>query len=171
MGCFGQGLIGPVRSWPMALQPPTGKFSASPAPRWQAAIRPQVCRLALVAFGFPGSASCKESDCQCRRCRSHGFNHPWVIEWGRSHGEGHGNPFQYSCLENFMGRGDWQATVHRVTKSQTRLKWLSTYFWHPQNYLFDCLISYIYFKIKVTMQYTNTFHEKIVNMCISSWFQ
>ena len=34
-------------------------------------------------------------------------------------GEGNGNPFQYSCLENFMDRGAWQATVHGVTKSWT----------------------------------------------------
>ena len=38
---------------------------------------------------------------------------------GRSLGEGNGNPLQYSCLENPMDRGAWQATVHRVTKSQT----------------------------------------------------
>ena len=38
---------------------------------------------------------------------------------GRSPGGGHGNPFQASCLENPMDRGDWQAMVHRVTKSQT----------------------------------------------------
>ena len=41
---------------------------------------------------------------------------------GRSPGEGNGNPLQYHCLENPMDRGAWQATVHRVTKSQTRLK-------------------------------------------------
>ena len=40
---------------------------------------------------------------------------------GRSPGGGHGNPLQSSCLENPMGRGAWQATVHRVTKSRTRL--------------------------------------------------
>ena len=40
----------------------------------------------------------------------------------RSPGGGHGNPLQYSCLENPMNRGAWQTTVHRVTKSQTRLK-------------------------------------------------
>ena len=38
---------------------------------------------------------------------------------GRSPGEGNGNPLQYSCLENFKDRGAWQATVHRVLKSQT----------------------------------------------------
>ena len=36
---------------------------------------------------------------------------------GRSPGEGHGNPLQYSCLENPMDRGAWWATVHEVTKS------------------------------------------------------
>ena len=39
----------------------------------------------------------------------------------RSPGEGNGNPLQYSCLENPMDRGDWWATVHGVTKSQTGL--------------------------------------------------
>ena len=38
---------------------------------------------------------------------------------GRSPGGGHGNPPQYSCLENPMDRGAWQAKVHGVTKSQT----------------------------------------------------
>ena len=42
--------------------------------------------------------------------------------WGRSPGEGNGNPLQYSCLENATDRGAWRATVHRVTKSQTGLK-------------------------------------------------
>jgi len=46
---------------------------------------------------------------------------------GRSSGGGHGNPLQYSCLENAMDRGAWWATVHRVTQSQTWLKHLSTY--------------------------------------------
>ena len=40
----------------------------------------------------------------------------------RSPGEGNGNPLQYSCLENPTGRGDWQATVHGVAKSRTRLR-------------------------------------------------
>ena len=40
---------------------------------------------------------------------------------GKSPREGNGNPLQYSCLENSMDRGAWQAMVYRVTKSQTRL--------------------------------------------------
>ena len=41
--------------------------------------------------------------------------------WGRSPGEGNGNPLQYSCLKNPLDKGAWWATVHGVTKSQTRL--------------------------------------------------
>ena len=44
---------------------------------------------------------------------------------GRFPGGGHGNPLQYSCLENPMNREAWKATVYGVTKSQTRLKILS----------------------------------------------
>ena len=45
---------------------------------------------------------------------------------GRSPGGTQGNPPQYSCLENPMERGAWQATAHRFTKSRTQLKRLST---------------------------------------------
>ena len=38
---------------------------------------------------------------------------------GRSPGGGHGNPLQYSCLENLMDRGAWQAMDHRVPKNWT----------------------------------------------------
>ena len=39
-----------------------------------------------------------------------------IPESGRSLGDENGNPLQYSCLENSMDRGTWQATVHGVTK-------------------------------------------------------
>ena len=48
---------------------------------------------------------------------------------GRSPGEGHGNPLQYSFLENPVDRGAWRATVHGFAKSWTRLKQLSAA-WH-----------------------------------------
>ena len=50
----------------------------------------------VVTTGFPGSASGKESTCQCRRCKRQGFD-PWVgkIPW-----IGNGNPLQYYCLGN-----------------------------------------------------------------------
>jgi len=41
---------------------------------------------------------------------------------GRSSGVGHGNPLQYSCLENSMDRGAWWAIVHRDAESWTQLK-------------------------------------------------
>ena len=44
---------------------------------------------------------------------------------GRSPGGGHGNPLQYSCLENPMDRGTWWATVHKVAKSWALLEQLS----------------------------------------------
>ena len=46
---------------------------------------------------------------------------------GRSTGGGHGNPLEYSCLENPMDRGAWWAMGHRITESQAWLKWLSTH--------------------------------------------
>ena len=49
------------------------------------------------------------------QCRWPGFN-PWV---GKIPGEGNSNPLQYSCQENSMDRGAWQATVHGVSKSWT----------------------------------------------------
>ena len=60
-----------------------------------------------------------------------------------SPGEGHGKPLQYSCLENPMNRGVWQATVHGVAKSQTWLTQLSTHTWSIN------IFQYIYFQ-KIT---------------------
>ena len=61
-------------------------------------------------------------------------------ESGRSPQGGHGNPLQYSCLENSLDRGAWRATVHRITKSWIQIRWLSTHTeqlsirmtWRPQ---------------------------------------
>ena len=44
-----------------------------------------------------------------------------ILGSGRSRGEGNGNPFQYSCLEDPMDGGAWQAPVYEVAKSQTQL--------------------------------------------------
>ena len=68
---------------------------------------------------FPGGSDGKES--------AYSVGDPGSIPGsGRSPGEGNGNPLQYSCLENPMNRGTWQATVHRVAKSQT---WLNNFTW------------------------------------------
>ena len=65
--------------------------------------------------GIPGGANGKELACQCRRFR----NVSSILGLGRSPGGGHGNPLQYSCLENPMDRGTWWAAVHGVAKSWT----------------------------------------------------
>ena len=108
-----------------------------------------------IVWGFPGGTSGKEPTCRLRpyhpeRARSRliseakqgrawlvlGWENPpanagderhggSILGLGRSLGGGHGNPLQYSCLENPMDKEAWWATVHRVTKSQMRLKQLS----------------------------------------------
>ena len=65
-------------------------------------------------WGFPGSSAGKESACNARDLGS-------IPGLGRSPGEGQDNPLRYSCLENPMDRGAWQATVHGVAKSQIQL--------------------------------------------------
>ena len=59
---------------------------------------------------FPGGTSGKEFTCNAREVRS-------ISGWERSPGRGHGNPLQYSYLENPMCRGAWRATVHGFAKS------------------------------------------------------
>ena len=90
--------------------------------------------MCICIYGAFQGAKCKEYTCQCRRCRRHGFypwvgKIPWSRKWlgflggsidkesscnagdlgsipglGRSPGGGHGNPLQYSCLENPQGQ-------------------------------------------------------------------
>ena len=79
-------------------------------------VKTEVLNFELRYQGFPGGSDGKES--------AYNTGDPSLIsELGRSPVEGIGYPFQYSFLENPMDRGDWRATVHRVTKSQT----------HPSN--------------------------------------
>ena len=58
---------------------------------------------------------------------------------GRSHGWGHGNPLQYSCLETLMDRGGWWDMVHRIAESWVWLKQLSM---HRYIYFFQILFLY-----------------------------
>ena len=64
--------------------------------------------------GIPGGSDGKESSCNAGDLGS-------IPGSGRSPGEGNGNTLQYSCLENPMDRGAWQATVHEIAKSCTPL--------------------------------------------------
>ena len=71
-----------------------------------------------VCMGFPGRSVVKNLPVNAGDTGS-------IPGSGRSPGGGHGNPFQYSCLENPKDRGAWRATFHGVTKSQMGLKQLS----------------------------------------------
>ena len=71
--------------------------------------------------GFPWWLRGKESTCNTRATGDAGS----IPGWDRSPRVGHGNLLQNSCQENPKDRGAWQATVHRVAKSRTRLKKLS----------------------------------------------
>ena len=67
-----------------------------------------------MASGSPGGSVVKNLPASTGDTRDVGS----IAGSGRSPGEGHGNPLQNSCLENPLDRGDWQATVHGLAKSQ-----------------------------------------------------
>ena len=107
-------------------------FSRGPGPRDQ----PQVSHMEMAIlyhFNYPG----KNLSANVGNVKDvgliPGLGRP---PGGRPPGRRYGNPLQPSCLENLVDRGAWQTTIHRVTKSQTQLKWLST---HTQ------VMGYIYF--------------------------
>ena len=81
----------------------------------------------VVKMGFPGGSDGKES------CNEEDVGS--MPGLGSSPGEGNSYPLQYSSLANFMDRGAWQATVHGVTKSQTRL---SNFHFHFNRLLYVC---------------------------------
>ena len=66
-------------------------------------------------MGLPRWLNGKESACNARDTGDAGL----IPGSGRFPGGGHGNPLQYSCLENPMDRGAWRVTVHGVAKSWT----------------------------------------------------
>ena len=82
----------------------------------------QICPLPMTKVfsflnsptGFPPSSVGKESTCNAG-------DPGLILGLGRSPGEGNGNPLQYSCLENPMDRGSWQATAHGVTRVRHNL--------------------------------------------------
>ena len=77
--------------------------------------------LSGLCWDFPGGSVGKEPACNAGDTGVAGL----IPRSGKAHGGVHGNPLQYSCLENPMDRGAWWAIVHRVTQSQTRLRRLS----------------------------------------------
>ena len=86
--------------------------------------------LTHLIISFPGSVVVKNLPANARDIKEVGS----IPRLGWSPGGGHGNPFQYSCLENLMDREAWKACIQRITKNQTGLKWLSmcTSIWSSQ---------------------------------------
>ena len=68
----------------------------------------------MFAWGFPGGSASKKSACSAGDLGL-------IPGLGRPLGGGHGNPLQYSCLENSTDREAWTAAVYGVANSQTRL--------------------------------------------------
>ena len=66
-------------------------------------------------LGFPGGSDGKEPACNAGDLGL-------IFGLGRSPGGGHGNPLQYSCLENSIDRGAWQAIVHGVAKESDMIE-------------------------------------------------
>ena len=100
--------------------------------------------------GFPGDVSgIKNPPANTGDIRDAGS----IPGLGRSPGGGHGNPLQYSCLENPMA---WQGIVHGVTKSQTQPKWLSMH---------------IYIEAEFLASYSNPGNMGTVQWMSRSWVQ
>ena len=101
-----------------------------------------ISKVLLYSTGFPGSSDGKEAACK-------EGDQGLVPGSGRSPGEGNGNPFQYSCLENSKERGAWCAIVDRVTKKWTQLSnysaqsyvaaWMGEVFGGESIHIFVCL--------------------------------
>ena len=89
-------------------------------------------------MGFPHSSVSEESACSAGDLGS-------IPGLGRYPGEGKGNPLQYSCLENPMDRGSWQATVHGVAKVEHNLA-------TKPPPLMDRVVRYFYF-VKILLRH------------------
>ena len=77
----------------------------------------------FIYLGFPGDSVVKNLPVNAG-------DSGLILGLGRSPGEGNDNPLQHPCLENFMDRGAWQAIVHGITKSRTRLSdWAHLFIW------------------------------------------
>ena len=101
-----------IEPWSPALQADSLLFE------WQGAPEVVVIWAFMeISRGFPGGLEVKNLPADAGGVEDVAL----IPGLGRSPGGGHDNPLQYSCLENPMDRGAWQATVYRVTKSQTRL--------------------------------------------------
>ena len=81
--------------------------------RWWMFIVGKFRQAFLGVMGFPVGTAVKNLGADAGDIRGVSL----ILGWGGVSGEGHGNPLQYSCLENPTGRGPWRATVHAISKS------------------------------------------------------
>ena len=116
-----------------------------------------------ILLGFQGGSVVKNPPVSAGDARDVGL----ILGSGRSPGGGHGNPLQYSCLENSMYRGAWQAALHGIIKSQARLStWVLTFWnsvlwvtpWVHDGILYSyCLCFWLSFLASYSLFYTTLF--------------
>ena len=99
----------------------------------------QIISLLGMYMGFPGGLVVENMSANAGDIREASA----IPGSRRSPGGRHGNSLQYSCLENPTDKGAWWATVHRVAKSRTQLKWLRTAQHSTGMYLIE-MYSYVY---------------------------
>ena len=123
-------------------------------------IRVSIC---IFLLGFPDGSEVKVSACNAGDLGL-------IPGSGRSPGEGNGNPFQYSCLENPMDGGAWWATVHGVAKSRT---WLSDFtFTFTLKYDVEHLFIYFFLSVHLLCEMSVQIFcqlKKKKNWAVFSW--
>ena len=97
---------------------------------------------------FPGDTVVKDLPANAGDARDAGS----ILGSGRCSGEGNGNLLQYSCLENFIDRGAWQATVRGMAKSWT---WLSNW-----TYTHTHTICYVVYLLNVSISMITVFFSR-----------
>ena len=73
--------------------------------------------MSICPWSFPGGSVVKNPSANAGDAGNAGL----ILGWGRSPGGGHGISLQYSCLENYMDRGAWRATVRGAAENWTQL--------------------------------------------------
>ena len=127
-----QGLVMDREAWRAAVYG-VGK-SWTQLSDWTESSTISVC-IIIYLHSFPGGSDSKASACNAGDLGS-------IPGLGRSPGEGNGNLFQYSCLENPMDGGAWYTTPHWVEKCWTQLSDFNFQFW--MTFIFNKIFNFIY---------------------------
>ena len=94
-----------------------------------------------MSFGLAGGSDSKESACSAG-------DQGLIPRLGRSPGESNGYPLRYSCLENFMDRGAWWATVPGIAKELDMTEQLTLSTFNDMEHLFICLVAIYMFSLQ-----------------------